>query len=73
MCRCNAREEQVKTIVLTRELIHAGKSGPGGWTRQQLKCIGVEWSELKKGWWTVKNASTGKTWDHVTMEHGGVT
>ena len=38
-------------VILTPELIHAGKSEAGGWNRGQLEAIGIPWSEIRiKGW-----------------------
>jgi hypothetical protein len=36
-------------MTLTREMIHAGKSEAGGWTKKQLALIGVNWPP-KPGW-----------------------
>lgn len=38
-------------IRITRDMIIAGRSSNGGWSRQQLKILGVEWP-LKRGWKT---------------------
>lgn len=34
---------------ITQELIESGQSGNGGWTREQLELIGVQWPP-KHGW-----------------------
>lgn len=36
-------------IRVTEELIHQGKSGPGGWCAAQLRLIGVKWPP-QAGW-----------------------
>jgi hypothetical protein len=36
-------------VPITIELIEAGKSERGGWSRQQLACLGVAWPPAK-GW-----------------------
>jgi hypothetical protein len=36
-------------MVVTKELILAGKTGSGGWKAKQLKIIGVSWPP-EKGW-----------------------
>jgi hypothetical protein len=36
-------------VRLTRELVHAGKSAGGGWSKEQLALIGVPWPP-PKGW-----------------------
>lgn len=36
-------------VILTRELIHAGKNGPGGWNAAQLAAIGI-FNVTQKGW-----------------------
>lgn len=39
-----------ENIVLTREMIHAAQKGPGGgWSKQRLKMLGVQFP-LTKGW-----------------------
>jgi hypothetical protein len=37
-------------VVLTRELIHAGKYGSGSWTREQRRLLGVTENPPQKGW-----------------------
>jgi hypothetical protein len=40
-------------VIITKELILAGRSGAGGWTREQLRLLGVDWPKGKsprKGW-----------------------
>jgi hypothetical protein len=39
----------MKNITITREFIHSHKTEAGGWTRDQLNVLGVEWPP-KKGW-----------------------
>lgn len=34
---------------ITREFIHQGKSKAGGWSRDQVREIGISWP-LKTGW-----------------------
>lgn len=36
-------------MILTRELVLKGRSRRGGWTREQLKVLGVAWPP-KSGW-----------------------
>lgn len=38
-----------KSIILSREMIHAGKSCAGGWNKKQLAVLGVDWPP-EKGW-----------------------
>ncbi len=37
-----------ETVELTSDLIEAAKSEQGGWTREQLECIGIGWPPPKE-------------------------
>jgi hypothetical protein len=39
----------VEMVEVTRELIESGKTGPGGWKKEQVALLGISWP-LKKGW-----------------------
>ena len=36
-------------VIVTNEMIEAGKSGMGGWNRRQVEAIGMKWP-LTQGW-----------------------
>ena len=36
-------------VIVTNEIIEAGKSGMGGWNRRQVEAIGMKWP-LTQGW-----------------------
>jgi len=36
-------------VMITNEMIEAGKSGMGGWNRRQVEAIGMKWP-LTQGW-----------------------
>lgn len=36
-------ENGTATVLVTRELILQGRTGPGGWKRAQLAILGVSW------------------------------
>ena len=36
-------------VTLTAEMVHAGKSRQGGWSREQLELLGVDWPPVE-GW-----------------------
>ena len=38
-------------VTLTPALIHAGRSGSGGWNKRQLAAIGIDWDELQRSGW----------------------
>lgn len=50
-------------VVLTRNLIHAGKSAAGGWNKAQLAAIGIAWSELRHRGWIDRNVGRVVTAD----------
>jgi hypothetical protein len=37
------------TVIVTEKLLLAGRTGPGGWNRLQIECLGIKWPP-KKGW-----------------------
>jgi hypothetical protein len=39
----------VDTVIVTEKLLLAGRTGPGGWNRLQIECLGIKWPP-KKGW-----------------------
>lgn len=49
-------------VILTKEMIDAGASLNGGWSRKQTDLLGVQWP-LKNGW---KKAMIGK---RISKEH----
>jgi hypothetical protein len=51
-------------VEFTNELLEKGKSRNGGWSRKQLKLIGIKYP-LKKGW---KRKVIGKLFDASTIE-----
>lgn len=36
-------------MIITKEWIHAHKTGPGGWTARQIRALGLKWPP-KPGW-----------------------
>lgn len=40
---------ETKTVLVTRQFVHSGKTAAGGWTASQLKLIGIEWPP-ESGW-----------------------
>lgn len=41
----------METLIITNDLIEAGKSDAGGWTRQQIESLGISWPP-REGWKT---------------------
>src|SRR5262249_38399497 len=48
-CALRGEGQPEDEVPITTELIEAGKSERGGWSRQQLACLGVAWPPAK-GW-----------------------
>ena len=40
---------ETKTVLVTKQFVHSGKTAAGGWTASQLNLIGVEWPP-ESGW-----------------------
>jgi hypothetical protein len=45
--RTRKRKHSNVQVIITKELILAGRSGAGGWTREQLRLLGVDWPKGK--------------------------
>jgi hypothetical protein len=46
---CHRGKVMKDAIALTTAMIHAGRSGSGGWTRKQVELLGVTWPPVT-GW-----------------------
>ncbi|MGC2766605.1 MAG: hypothetical protein WB607_13960 [Candidatus Acidiferrum sp.] len=46
--RTRKRKHSNVQVTITKELILAGRSSAGGWTREQLRLLGVDWPPRKK-------------------------